>query len=48
LKAITSDEKKQSFKTSPIIDSLRGSFKAPKNFDYKEVLAKRLEEKYIK
>jgi len=48
LKAITSGEKKQSIKASPIIDSLRGSFKAPKNFDYKEELAKRLESKYVK
>ena len=48
LKAITSDEKNQVNKTTPITDSLRGSFKAPKNFDYKEELAKRIEEKYLK
>ena len=48
LKAITSDEKNQVNKTTPITDSLRGSFKAPKNFDYKEELAKRIEEKYMK
>ena len=48
LKAITSDEKNQVNKTTPITDSLRGSFKVPKNFDYKEELAKRIEEKYLK
>ncbi|MCB9425624.1 MAG: hypothetical protein H6584_01145 [Flavobacteriales bacterium] len=32
---------------SPIVDSLKGAFKAPKNFDYKKELAKRREEKYL-
>lgn len=33
--------------TTPIADSLRGSFKAPKDFDYKKELAKALTEKYL-
>jgi len=32
---------------SPIVKSLRGSFKAPENFDYKEELTKILSEKYL-
>jgi hypothetical protein len=32
---------------TPIASSLRGSFKAPKNFDYKEELSKGLSEKYL-
>lgn len=32
---------------TPIVKSLKGTFKAPKNFDYKEELIKRLKEKYL-
>lgn len=32
---------------TPIVDSLRGSFKAPKDFDYKKELTKSLTEKYL-
>jgi len=32
---------------SPLVNSLRGSFKAPKSFDYKKELTKGLSEKYL-
>ncbi len=46
LKAITS-EKKVPNNISPLVNSLRGSFKAPDSFDYKEELSKGLSEKYM-
>ena len=48
LKAITADDQEQTFESTPIVDSLKGSFKAPKDFNYKEELTKILEEKYLK
>ena len=47
LKAITNDETIESIDLTPIVKSLKGSFKAPKNFDYKKELSKRLSEKYL-
>ncbi len=48
LKALTTNnENKKIGMSSPIVSSLRGSFKAPNNFDYKEELGKRLEKKYL-
>ena len=47
LKVLTKKEEKAT-KLNPSIESLRGSFKAPKNFDYKKELQNRLEEKYLK
>ena len=32
---------------SPAVESLKGSFKPPKNFDYKKQLQERLEKKYL-
>lgn len=32
---------------SPIVKQLKGSFKAPENFDYKKELTERLSKKYI-
>jgi hypothetical protein len=46
LKAITADQRKTE-DISPIVNSLRGSFKAPENFDYKEELSKGLSGKYL-
>ena len=46
LKAITKEEKIEE-ELSPLIKSLRGSFKMPKSFDYKEELSKGLSEKYL-
>ena len=47
LKMLTKEDKKESTKLSPVVKSLRGSFKAPKDMDYKAELRNRLEEKYL-
>ncbi len=46
LKTITA-EQREIENTSPLIDSLRGSFKAPESFDYKKELSNRLSDKYL-
>jgi len=48
LKAITENEIITNEELPPIVKSLKGSFKAPANFDYKKELAKELESKYLK
>jgi uncharacterized protein DUF6364 len=45
LKAITKEENIVE-EISPFVESLRGSFKAPKDFDYKTELTKALSKKY--
>jgi hypothetical protein len=47
LKAITKEEVVESIEITPIVKSLKGSFKAPKDFNYKKELTKRLSEKYL-
>jgi len=48
LKLLTKEEnKKNNNKLSPIVKSLNGSFKMPKNMDYKKELKNRLEKKYL-
>lgn len=48
LKILTKEEKaKESKKLNPIVKSLKGSFKMPKNMDYKKELRDRLEGKYL-
>ncbi|WP_107038732.1 DUF6364 family protein [Brumimicrobium mesophilum] len=48
LKMITMEDKKDDVKKlSPIVESLKGSFKMPKGMDYKKELKKRIEEKYL-
>ena len=47
LKSLTKDDFERSKSDSPIVKSLRGSFKAPKDFDYKTELRKTLEEKHL-
>lgn len=47
LKAITKEDNIDETELTPIVKSLKGSFKAPKNFDYKKELSKRLTEKYL-
>ncbi|MCC5918740.1 MAG: hypothetical protein JJU02_15575 [Cryomorphaceae bacterium] len=48
LKALTKEEKKEDSKPlNPIVKSLKGSFRMPKNFNYKKELRKRIEEKYL-
>ena len=47
LKILTKEEQKQKEKKlNPVVKSLKGSFKMPKNMDYKKELRNRLEEKY--
>ncbi len=46
LKVITT-EQRTADEISPLIKSLRGSFKAPESFDYKKELSKGLSEKYM-
>lgn len=47
LKALTAEGPKKEIKLTPIVKSLKGSFNAPKNFDYKKELSNRLSEKYL-
>lgn len=49
LKALTTEENitKVEDELSPALKSLKGSFKMPKNFDYKKELSDRLTEKYL-
>lgn len=47
LKAITTEEKTVLKEKSPLTDSLKGSFKAPAYFDYKQELQKSLSKKYM-
>ena len=47
LKILTHEEaSNKTEKLSPVLKSLKGSFKMPKNMDYKKELRNRLEEKY--
>jgi hypothetical protein len=46
-KAIVKEEGVVSMESTPIANSLRGSFKEPENFDYKKELTKALTEKYL-
>ena len=47
LNAITRDQQKSDIEITPIVKSLKGSFKAPDGFDYKKELVKGLTEKYL-
>lgn len=47
LKAITKEDNNESIGLTPIVKSLKGTFKAPQNIDYKKELSKRLTEKYL-
>ena len=47
LKSLTKEEAKTEVKLSPLVKSLKGSFKMPADFDYKKELRKGLEEKYL-
>ena len=47
LKAVIKEDKTENIETTSIVKSLQGSFKAPKNFDYKEELSKRIAEKHL-
>lgn len=47
LKLLTNKDLKKEEELSSTVASLKGSFKMPKNFDYKKELRNRLEEKYL-
>lgn len=47
LKVITQEESRTEIDIKPLTKSLRGSFKAPKDFDYKKELTKGLSQKYL-
>lgn len=48
LKALTKDsDVDDDVELTPVVKSLKGSFTATKNFDYKKELANRLSEKYL-
>jgi len=47
LKVITKEEPKSDIEIHPLTNALRGSFKAPKDFDYKKELSKGLSQKYL-
>lgn len=47
LKALTKENNANEIELTPIVKSLKGSFSAPKNFDYKKELSNRLSEKYL-
>lgn len=47
LKAITNEEAPEEIELSPTVKNLKGSFKMPKDFDYKKELSNRLSEKYL-
>ncbi|PKP09919.1 MAG: hypothetical protein CVU09_09835 [Bacteroidetes bacterium HGW-Bacteroidetes-4] len=47
LKVIIKEDNVKVIDSTPIVSSLRGAFKAPKDFDYKNELAKELSEKYL-
>jgi len=48
LKVITKEQDNPDIEITPLIKSLKGSFKAPQDFDYKKELSKGLAEKYLK
>ena len=47
LKTLVKENSKDNEELSPIVKSLKGSFKTEHDFDYKEELAKRLSDKYL-
>ena len=47
LKAITKETNIEIVKETPIVQSLKGSFRMPESFDYKKELTKKLSEKYL-
>ncbi|MDT7827693.1 DUF6364 family protein [Pricia sp. S334] len=47
LKTLTDKRPDTENKLSPAVESLKGSFRPPKDFDYKKQLRDRLEKKYL-
>ena len=48
LKAIVTENSSDQIELTPIVKSLKGTFTAPKNFDYKKELKNILSDKYFK
>ncbi len=48
LKALTTESNQKEIELTPIVKSMKGSFNAPKDLDYKKELTNRLSEKYLK
>lgn len=46
-KMISKEENEQTNDSTPITNSLKGSFQAPESFDYKKALSEKLSEKYL-
>ena len=47
LKVIIQEENKDKKEITPLVKSLKGSFKAPESFDYKKELTERLADRYM-
>lgn len=47
LKALTKEAGQEAIEITPLVKSLKGSFTAPNDFDYKKELSKRLSAKYL-
>jgi len=47
VKIISKEETKDKKEITPLVKSLKGSFKAPENYDYKKELSDGLSEKYL-
>jgi hypothetical protein len=47
LKVLTNQSNSNPIELTPMVKSLKGSFSAPKNFDYKKELTKALSEKHL-
>jgi len=47
LKVLTTEEHSKQIDSTPITSALRGSFKAPEDFDYQNELSKALSKKYL-
>jgi len=47
LKSLTKESKQEKVKLSPIVKSLSGSFKLPKDFDYKTELRNAIQKKHL-
>jgi hypothetical protein len=47
LKAVTKDEVNPGNEMTPLVKSLKGSFKAPAGFEYRKELARSLTKKYM-
>lgn len=47
LKVITDDNWAIEIETTPMVKSMKGSFKAPEDFNYQEQLSKGLTDKYL-